>query len=58
MIAELSTALGALKLKRSGVVFNETRDGIEIHERGRPMLLLTFEAARRFANEIDEIEHG
>lgn len=50
----VATALNALKIKRGRLV--STRQGVEIHQQGKPVLLLTHEAARAFANEIAEAE--
>lgn len=49
----VATALNALKVKGRLVA---VPGGIEIHQRGKPVLLLTYEAARTFANEIAEAE--
>lgn len=48
----LITALAALKVKRGQYV--GTSEGTEIHQPGKPVLLLTWDAARRFAQEIEE----
>ena len=53
-IAAVASAIGALKLKRAQVV--STRDGVEIHQQGRPVLLLTHQAALDFARECQEAE--
>ena len=50
-----ATAINALRLKHGRLV--GTREGVEIHQRGKPVLLLTTENARRFAQEIEEAEH-
>ena len=47
-------ALAALKLKRARIV--GTREGVEIEQVGKPNLLLTYEAAQAFSNEIAEAE--
>jgi len=52
----LIVATGALKLK--GARYIQTPEGIEIKQRGRPDLLLTYEAAIRFVEEIEEAENG
>lgn len=49
---DLVNALGALKLKRARFV--SVSEGTEIHQLGKPMLLLTWEAVQRFANECEE----
>lgn len=50
----VASAISALKLKGARIV--GTSDGAEIHQRGKPVLLLTYEAARTFANERAEAE--
>jgi hypothetical protein len=50
----VATAVNALRLKHGRLV--GTREGVEIHQRGKPVLLLTNEAARQFAQEIEEAE--
>jgi hypothetical protein len=50
----VATALNALKIKRGRFV--GTHKGVEIHQPGKPVLLLTHEAAHDFANEIAEAE--
>lgn len=50
-------ALAALKLTRGTRIVGR-RDGTEITQPGKPRLLLTWEAAREFCNEMDEAEHG
>jgi hypothetical protein len=47
-----ATAINALRLKGGRLV--GTREGVEIHQRGKPVLLLTTDNARRFAQEIEE----
>lgn len=49
------TALAALKVKGARLV--QVPDGIEIHMRGKPTLLLTHDHAREFANQVSEAEH-
>lgn len=49
----LVSALQALKLK-PGIRIVGTREGTELHQRGKPMLLLTNESVRLFAQEIEE----
>lgn len=53
-IAAVASAIGALNLKRHHLV--STREGIEIHQQGRPVLLLTHAAAVAFAREREEAE--
>lgn len=50
-------AISALKLKR-GVRLVGTPEGQEIHAPGKPVLLLTFSAARDFHNQTQEAEHA
>lgn len=50
----VATALNALKVKSGRFV--GVRDGVEIHRPGKPVLLLTYEAARAFAHEVAEAE--
>lgn len=52
---DLANALEALKLKK-GSRFRGTREGTEIITPGKPVLLLTQEAARRFCDEREEAE--
>lgn len=52
---DLANALAALKFKR-GARFVGTNAGTEIHQPGKPVLLLTPEAARRYAQERAEAE--
>ncbi|MDO8912339.1 MAG: hypothetical protein Q8N10_03515 [Phenylobacterium sp.] len=53
-VAAVATAIGALKLKRHNIV--STREGVEIHQMGKPVLLLTHQAALDFARECQESE--
>lgn len=48
-------AIEALRLKRHRLV--SAADGIEIHQPGKPTLLLTYAAARDFAHQIEEASH-
>lgn len=50
----VATAINALKLKGARIV--GCAEGAEIHQRGKPVLLLTYEAARAYANEVAEAE--
>lgn len=52
MAADMFNAIGALRLKRHRLV--STADGVEIHQPGKPVLLLTHQAARDFAHEFGE----
>lgn len=49
-------ALQALKLKRHELI--GVPEGVEIHQPGKPVLLLTYEAAKDFAAEIEEARNG
>lgn len=51
---DMATALGALKVR--GARLRGSPDGTEIHQTGKPMLLLTWEAARVFAQQVQEAE--
>ena len=51
----VATAINALRLKAHRL--RATPGGVEIHQRGKPVLLLTHEAARDFAQQIEEAEH-
>ena len=53
-VTDLANAIAALKLK--GARFASVRDGTEIHQRGRPVLLLTWPAVQQFAHEREEAE--
>ena len=50
-------ALQALKLK-PGARIRGTREGHELHQRGKPVLLLTNEAIRDFARAMQEADNG
>lgn len=52
----MATALGALKLKRLHI--HPVEDGVEIVQRGKPTLLLTYAAAEAFVRQIQETENG
>lgn len=52
---DLLMALAALKLKRPDL--RSTAEGTEIRSPGKPMLLLTYESAREFAQMIEEARH-
>lgn len=49
-------AVQALRLKRHRLI--GTPEGVEIHQTGKPVLLLTYGAAKKFADEISEMEQG
>ena len=50
--ADVANAISALRLKRHRLV--PTGEGVEIHQLGKPVLTLTYENARRFAQEAFE----
>lgn len=50
-------AISALKLKK-GVRIVSVRDGVELHQPGKPVLLLTREAAADFSAKVGEAEFG
>lgn len=50
--ANTFAAIDALRLKRHRLV--STPDGVEIHQPGKPVLLLTHQAARDYAHQIEE----
>lgn len=50
--ADMFNALAALRLKRHRLV--STSEGVEIHQPGRPALLLTHEAARTYAQQVED----
>lgn len=52
----MARAIMALKLKRGSMVGNSY--GTLIRQPGKPDLLLTWEAAVDFANQMDEAEHA
>lgn len=54
---DMARALMALRLKR-GSLGGSNRDGTIIRQYGKPDLLLTWDAATRFCQEVDEAEHG
>lgn len=51
---DIATAVAALRLKGARTV--AARDGVEIHQRGKPTLFLSYEAAREFAGQMREAE--
>lgn len=51
----MARAIAALKLKPGGRLIG-THEGTRIVQRGKPDLLLTWEAAREFSNMVDEAE--
>lgn len=52
MAADMFNAIGALRLKRHHLV--STSEGVEVHQPGKPVLLLTHQAARDYAHEFEE----
>lgn len=57
MAVDMVNAVGALRLGKSDRLVN-VPEGVEIHHRGRPALLLTHDNARRFSQERQEAEYG
>lgn len=57
MAVDMANALEALRLKKGGRL-TYVRDGVEIHQPGKPVLLLTHQAAAAFNNQIEEAKHG
>lgn len=55
MAADMFTAIAALRLKAHRLV--STSEGVEIHQPGRPVLLLTHGAASDFAHHQQEANH-
>lgn len=53
-VFDMATAMAALKIKRGR--FKGHPDGTLIEQPGKPDLLLTWEAARQFNNDIREAE--
>lgn len=53
--ASVWTAVEALRLKRHHLTPHP--EGVEIHQPGKPVLILTADNARRFANQIEESTH-
>lgn len=53
----MARALMALKMRR-GTNIRSATDGTLIRQPGKPDLLLTWDAAVEFANQMDEAEHG
>lgn len=53
---EMFRALAALNVKKARI--SGSPEGTIIRQQGKPDLLLTWEAARAFSNEMDEAEHG
>ncbi|MDB5445666.1 MAG: hypothetical protein JWQ97_983 [Phenylobacterium sp.] len=54
--ADMFNAIAALKLKRH--TLRSTPDGVEIHQPGRPTLLLTYRAAHDYAAEVEEASNS
>lgn len=50
----VATAISAVKIK--GARLQTTAEGVVIKRQGWPALLLTYEAAREYANEVAEAE--
>lgn len=52
MATDMFNAIAALKLKRHRLV--STSEGVEVHQPGKPVLLITHRAASDFAHEVEE----
>jgi len=52
--AQVANAINALRLHRHRLF--GTHEGVEIHQPGKPVLLLTYAAAAQWAQEIEEAE--
>jgi hypothetical protein len=57
MAVDMANALEALRLRKGGKLVY-VREGVEIHQPGRPVLLLTHAAAQDFNNMIEEAHHA
>ena len=57
MAADMLNAIAVLRLGRSDRLVR-VPEGIEIHQRARPVLLLTHEAAKDFNSQMEEARHG
>lgn len=53
--SDIANAVNALRLKGSRLA--AVPGGVEIHERGKPVLLLTYENARLWAQEVEEMSN-
>lgn len=56
MAADMLNAISALRLKRHQLV--ATSEGVEVHQPGKPVLLLTHAAAADYAGQVEEARHG
>lgn len=54
MAADMFTAIAALKLRAHRLV--STSEGVEVHQPGKPVLLLTHQAARDVAHQREEAQ--
>jgi hypothetical protein len=52
--SDVLNAVSALRLKRH--TLRSTSDGVVIQQAGKPDLLLTYDAARRWAAEVEEAQ--
>jgi hypothetical protein len=50
--SDVATAINSLRLKRH--TLRPNGEGVVIQQLGKPDLLLTYESARRWANEVEE----
>jgi hypothetical protein len=57
MAADMLNALAPLRLGKSDRL-ESTPEGVVIHQRGKPALLLTHEAARDFNNMMEEARNA
>lgn len=53
---DLLNAIKALNFKRQPR-FQNTSEGVEIHQHGKPVLLLTWAAVQAHAQEVEESRH-
>ena len=53
---DMFNAIAALRLKRHQL--RSTPEGVEILQPGRPRLLLTYQAAKDFVDEVEEAENS
>lgn len=56
MAVEMVNAIADLRLKSH--TLRSTSEGVEIRQPGRPVLLLTYQAACDYASETDEARNG
>lgn len=56
--SNMAMAYGALRRRLPQHQTRSTSEGLEVLARGLPRILITWQAAEDFANEIQEAEHG